>query len=521
MDIATARGISLEAVVQAMSRAALGNVGALGRLGIATKDAAGDTLTYEQILAQAAHTMGGAAAAAAETLEGRMRRQQIAWDELSEQIGTALLPVSEAFLTVAEKMVPELQKMGPALGSAAVAAAQLVEALSPLFTGAVGKLPDVIEGVAVAVNSFINVGAGLAAFGAEVVTLGKANTEGLQQAARAAAAANDLIEATRNIRSELAEGRNAADAWADSVLFMAQTGSLTADTLRDLTDAADLTVDDVRELSGRWLEHAAALGLNEEQLADTAAIFREVSTVTVGGARNVGEAAKAFAAAGEDVDEFGDEVEESGEQAESAAQRIGRLADELKAQADPVFGAVRAWKSYQELLAQVDADGQRTSEELVELAEAVLDTQAALSALDSSTLTGGLDAIARALGVSREEAERLLDTLGVLDGKTVTSIINVEEVVRRASDTYSGTSGRTYTGRQHGGPVEADMPYLVGERGPELFVPRTPGAIIPSGSFGGRTVTVNQTIVRPETSSLDRDLAYGALLAGLMTQVVA
>lgn len=43
--------------------------------------------------------------------------------------------------------------------------------------------------------------------------------------------------------------------------------------------------------------------------------------------------------------------------------------------------------------------------------------------------------------------------------------------------------------RAAGGPVSAGMPYIVGERGPELFVPRMPGAIAPNGSFGGAANT--------------------------------
>ena len=40
-------------------------------------------------------------------------------------------------------------------------------------------------------------------------------------------------------------------------------------------------------------------------------------------------------------------------------------------------------------------------------------------------------------------------------------------------------------GRQHGGPVRAGRPYLVGERGPELFVPSRSGRIDPNVSSGG------------------------------------
>jgi hypothetical protein len=51
--------------------------------------------------------------------------------------------------------------------------------------------------------------------------------------------------------------------------------------------------------------------------------------------------------------------------------------------------------------------------------------------------------------------------------------------------------------REHGGPVSGGMPYIVGERGPELFVPNQSGQIIPNGqgsasSAGGGG---NQTIV--------------------------
>ena len=36
-----------------------------------------------------------------------------------------------------------------------------------------------------------------------------------------------------------------------------------------------------------------------------------------------------------------------------------------------------------------------------------------------------------------------------------------------------------------GGPVSANSPYVVGEKGPELFVPGTSGTIIPNDSMRG------------------------------------
>lgn len=49
-------------------------------------------------------------------------------------------------------------------------------------------------------------------------------------------------------------------------------------------------------------------------------------------------------------------------------------------------------------------------------------------------------------------------------------------------------------GRAMGGPVTAGRPYMVGERGPELFVPGRTGSIVPNNQVGGGAVTVNQTI---------------------------
>lgn len=55
----------------------------------------------------------------------------------------------------------------------------------------------------------------------------------------------------------------------------------------------------------------------------------------------------------------------------------------------------------------------------------------------------------------------------------------------------SNISGVTLNARATGGPVSQSQPYLVGERGPELFVPNTNGAIVPNNKLGGGNVTVN------------------------------
>ena len=48
-----------------------------------------------------------------------------------------------------------------------------------------------------------------------------------------------------------------------------------------------------------------------------------------------------------------------------------------------------------------------------------------------------------------------------------------------------GGFGITLPGKASGGPVDANSPYIVGESGPELFIPRNAGNIVPNGQLAG------------------------------------
>ncbi|MGB1979006.1 MAG: hypothetical protein ACPHNW_15495, partial [Pseudoalteromonas tetraodonis] len=50
------------------------------------------------------------------------------------------------------------------------------------------------------------------------------------------------------------------------------------------------------------------------------------------------------------------------------------------------------------------------------------------------------------------------------------------------------------SGRAIGGSVQSGKPYMVGERGAELFVPNQQGSIIPNDALQGGGTVVNQTI---------------------------
>lgn len=132
-DIAAARHVDLTTVVQALSKAALGNVAGLGRLGIATKNAAGETLSYDEILKNAAKTMGGAAATAADTAAGKAAILHAKFEDLKENVGNALLPVMEKLVTVVMKLTDGFNGLSPAMQTTTLAVGGLLFVLGPLI----------------------------------------------------------------------------------------------------------------------------------------------------------------------------------------------------------------------------------------------------------------------------------------------------------------------------------------------------------------------------------------------------
>jgi phage-related minor tail protein len=72
------------------------------------------------------------------------------------------------------------------------------------------------------------------------------------------------------------------------------------------------------------------------------------------------------------------------------------------------------------------------------------------------------------------------------------------------------------TARADGGPVSAGAPYLVGERGPELFVPAANGSIVPHGAgavYVSAPITVNGPVLGSD-AALQRAVE-AAVLNGL------
>jgi hypothetical protein len=99
LDISKGKGIELETVANALGRAQDGNTTALGRLGLGLSKAELATLSFTEVQTRLSDLYGGAAAANAETFQGKIDRLKVGFDEAKESLGVALLPQVEKFIT--------------------------------------------------------------------------------------------------------------------------------------------------------------------------------------------------------------------------------------------------------------------------------------------------------------------------------------------------------------------------------------------------------------------------------------
>lgn len=110
-------------------------------------------------------------------------------------------------------------------------------------------------------------------------------------------------------------------------------------------------------------------------------------------------------------------------------------------------------------------------------------------------ITGAMESLVKPIQKVIDLAERALELAGgaIKSGAGKVSSF-VKDIISR---------GSSITGKAIGGPVLAGTPYIVGENGPELFMPGQSGAIAPNGRFGGGGITINIT----GNTLLDRDAA--------------
>jgi len=145
--------------------------------------------------------------------------------------------------------------------------------------------------------------------------------------------------------------------------------------------------------------------------------------------------------------------------------------------------------------------------------------KAVYSDIGMSIKSGVVDAIQGAVDGTKSLGEVAANVLNNIANKLLDVAVNMALFGAMSG---TGTGGGLLGGlfkRAQGGPVSAGTPYMVGERGPELFMPSRGGSIIPNNALGGggTSVVVN---VDASGSNVQGDQAQGRQLGVAISAAV-
>lgn len=482
----------------------------------------------------------------AEATVTESQRMRIAFSELQESVGLALLPAFEAITSALIPVFDAFGKLPKEL--------QSTIAVGGLAAGAFKSLSTTIQGFGLAANTAKLAVAGVGSVIGLAIGIYSVYNREKQQAtnrtnefvAALQAEASGQTDATEKHIAQIAVSRdldgvyqalgftiqdvsdliqgetNPAFTELETIMAGVRRGQIDlASANRDLGDRYNLSYSQVRNFVNVIDQERTALSAAEEQTAKTTQAVDSLTGAQTG-----------FNAELADGIITTDEMTEALGEQESALQAVitATLAQ---------FNAALAYESQtwntkdavdEYTLAQLEAAfGTNTAEEANRLvaeaangaAQAALRQAAAAAkvAEDQAKAQGATLSAAEAAKIQIAELEKVAKTLSPTDPLRVrlNEYINelrnkipkevetklkvaVTAYVRtvRSGDTPSETTGRnsstgsvtsSRTARAFGGPVLANSPYLVGENGPELFVPRAGGQIIPN--TGGSNVTIN------------------------------
>jgi len=536
LDMATVMGTDAKSgaiqLGKALNDPVLG-VTALNRVGITfteqqkdqikTLTESGDVLGAQKIiLAELEGQLGGTAAAAADTTA----KIKVAFAEAQESIGAGLL---EAL----DEVAPEFSEIADAVGN-----------MGPLFTTTfktiLGAIKPVISWLTLVSDGILSINALMG-----------------DESAKAALRLNESLD---KIQKTILEGGDVYKAFGNSLNHMALNGALTADAISDLAIEANVSEGAMAGALATNLEFARTNELAADQVAvledallrsilagaDTTKTYEELVEeygLTEAAARNaataVDETGEAADGAEGAVDEFGNALGDAGDEAKAAEDALKEYLDTLAGLVNPALKAVTALTDLQEAhdkVSELEKAGKTDTDEYrlaqLELAAQVFETESALREFDGGNVEDSVAAIATALDIDAQAARDLLTELGLLDGTSVTSVVDTKfttsgtSAAQRAGATTISAAGFTIGGKAEGGPVGAGTPFLVGEKGPEIFIPDHAGQIVSNadamkgrgtalggGEMGG---DVNLVINNPVAENVEDDTRKGIQTAGFL-----
>jgi hypothetical protein len=495
----------------------------------------------KMIMAELNTEFGGSAQAQLHTFGGRLQHLKEQFNDMQETIGVQLMPTIEELFTLFEKHLPEIQQLASgvvstigALAKAALwvtnQASQLgasvsktVDAWNAMGHEAPKALGDVAkaQGQLLAKQGLLQTGINYLNIGVTQTTKASSELTAEQKriVAQAKAAAQARKDAEAAAKQAIADHKQALeDLTATYDKVSSKQEAFTFKSVMDFTRLAWVLRDTTTDQK-YWIEavtqgmdafHAVITHVGDEiaslqqKMQDTRTSFEDFvhSTNAQGStdlARIVHEAETA-------IPKLEDQLREAAARGEAAGDVVRELGHKQS-----ILRSFQA-QQYQQDTQLVDEltflraqEGRNALEQAAALTQRTIQQKRKEFEEELAVLQQQMDAKKQeqaAYVAAQHEMTRALDYNVELRKKSLQGeIANVQALtaaVTKASAAYSALypnrAAPVAGARAEGGPVTGGNSYLVGERGPEIFTPRTSGVITPNGAGVTLQVVFNGTV---------------------------
>ena len=531
MDISAGTGKDLETVSLSLAKAYSGQTTTLGRLGVGLDASILKSKDMDLITGALSAKFAGQASAAADTYQGKLNKLSIAVDEGKELIGVALLnaveDITDAFGGTGG--------MADAVDITAISMANIIKGVSlsidPLtnFVAGVNKSTgstfDFVDILKVAYVQFIPLIRGLESYqdsgaDANAIIAQQIKTTGALSARLAGLAASYAYATGAAINfgryqnapdgkdwaNFYAVNQSGSKAWADAQNNVNSLVEEYNEGLKNVgTSSAGATKDTftfkeaLAQVNSEGLEK---LNANLKQAQDEFDGFRDSVAGGLTGQLDFGSAVDAAKEKGtgivdgisgqaKGIVKFGEQLQEllgTSLSAESFAAVAALSAERGSALAKELLSANGAT-----LIAQLNTS--------VASVSAIADAVGEQSAIKfkgagvktaEDTITGFREYMGKD-GLGRKRLMNMMDNLADAATREVRIDVVVTKTINEVIGNISSGSSNKIPGRAAGGPVVGGRPYIVGEVGPELFVPSVSGSITANSAMGGGKV-INLTV---------------------------
>lgn len=522
LDVSAGSGKSLQEVSLALVKAYGGNMRGLKDLGIQVKTTAGDTASFANVYEQLVTMFSGQGMAAAESQTGQINSMKIAFENMKEAIGTALLPVMLQlanslglvlgwFNNLSGPAQSFLVTLGLLAGAAftAVKAVGLLQAAAALFgTQLKVSLPELV--------AFAGLIAGIVLVIDKLTGKSKERTVADRDAQRAI---RDLGAATSDTAVIMAAfyrlNRKGAMTGADwkvvttLVEHLGLSAGATAQLLENLRNPSAKVTDNMEQFGAEAVAAANSLQDLKDSAVNAVPAIENTNDALFDNADAVNAASRAAEKHSNILTNMLQIEDLTGREAKRMAEAIEKAAGQIRATFDNRRSLTQATKDYKDALAGLSQGLKDAGKD--QLAQQVVYDDAIDKAL---RLAETITAVSGASLDAKGKNELFLETLVGLRNKVTDPKMQAAlDLLIRQLQTISGITynssfnpydiqlpdsvKKKLPKRAAGGPVSAGQMYLVGERGPELFVSGQSGSIIPNGALsnngGGNTfnVTIN------------------------------